>query len=189
VSAARQRGKYVVRVHAADHEGLPEPRLATRLTGELHAAWVLQAMHAHGVQVQHLAVAQHLDIHVAVALGREEKRAVDERVLVVHGQLRATHPTAHLRDLPARQVGQHEAARLVVTVRALVFHLDVVRVLLASRKAVEHRVIRTAPEYVPSCRLVVVGKEIEAVAHFAFSTTRGEGRGTCGTGGTHRTRT
>ena len=159
LDAARHRREDVVGVHGADDEAAAVPALVARRAAQ---ATALEAAHADGVQVEHLVVKQHLQLRVIV-LWREEEGAVDERVLVEDGHRAVTHHAAHHRHLVRAQVGEDEAADLVVAVRTLVLHLDVVRVLLAARQLVERRQVGAPPEYVAGGRLHRVGEELEVV--------------------------
>lgn len=159
VSAAWHCGEDIVRVHGSDHERTPHPCLPARQASELSSR-VLQALHTHSIQIEHLSVRQHLKIHV-VTLGGEEEGAVDQGVLVVHGEGRAAHCTVHLGHLAAAQVREDEAAGLVVPVRAFVFHLYMVGVLLVAGQHVKHGIICAAAKDIPSCSLIVVGEKIK----------------------------
>ena len=142
--AAGNRGEDVVRVHGAEDERRAVPALSAGDASQV-AARAFQAAHADRVQVQQLMIGEHLQVAVVPLRGQEE-RPVDQGVAVVDGHLQRAAHAAHVRHLVRAQVGQHEAARLVVAVRTLVFHLDVVRVLLVSRQDAERREIRPALE-------------------------------------------
>ncbi len=177
--AAGNRGEDVVRVHGAEDERRAVPALSAGDASQV-AARAFQAAHADRVQVQQLMIGEHLQVAVVPLRGQEE-RPVDQGVAVVDGHLQRAAHAAHVRHLVRAQVGQHEAARLVVAVRTLVFHLDVVRVLLVSRQDAERREIRPALEDVARCRLLGSREEIKLA--FLHQAARGQGRGFCRTWG------
>jgi len=88
-----------------------------------------------------------------VALGGEEKCAIDEGVLVVDGKGLRTDDATHFRHLVRGEVGEDETTSLIVAMGALIFHFDVVGVLLVPGQEVKYRIVRPSSEDIACCCL------------------------------------
>ena len=146
--AARERGAHVVLVERADLESERARLLPTRVahaTVDLVAGLGQHALEAHGLYETRLARNDRLERRVdAVVHGRREQGAIDERKLVVHGQLCVTEHARQTLDAERAETRQHLAANLVVAVRSFVLEPHVSGVLLGDGQAVDERPVVAA---------------------------------------------
>lgn len=127
--ATRHGGEDVVGVHGTEDEAgaVPGSEATATEKADLHA---VEASEADGVEVKKTAIVDDGGrVVVHVAEGREEEGPVDEGELVEDRKRRAADDAGRFLDGTPRQRSHQEVADLVVSVRSVVFRLDVVRIL------------------------------------------------------------